>query len=115
MEKFMFLFRGSDVYRPGQSPEALQALKLKLIDWIGDLDEQGIHVASEPLQPTGKQVSGTTNAIVDSPFGEAIEVIGGLTIVQAENIQAAVDIARSCPILASNATIEVRPIQQMSF
>jgi hypothetical protein len=115
MEKFMFLFRGSDVYQPGQSPEALQALKLKLIDWIGDLADQGIHVASEPLQPTGKQVRGTTKTVIDSPFGAAVEVIGGLTIVQAENIQAAVDIARGCPILASNATIEVRPIQQMNF
>jgi hypothetical protein len=59
MEKFMLLFRGSDVYQPGQPPEALQALKQKLMHWIGDLSKKGVHVASEPLQPTGIQVIGT--------------------------------------------------------
>jgi hypothetical protein len=58
MEKFMLLFRGSDVYQPGQSPEALQALKQKMIHWVVDLSKKGVHVASEPLEPTGKQVSG---------------------------------------------------------
>ena len=55
----MLLFRGSDVYQPGQSPEDLQTLKQKLIHWVVDLHNKGVHVASEPLEPTGKQVSGT--------------------------------------------------------
>ena len=55
----MLLFRGSDVYQRGQPPEALQALKQKLIHWIGDLSKKGVHVASEPFQSTGRQVSGT--------------------------------------------------------
>jgi len=77
MEKFMLLFRGSDVYQPGQTPEALQALKQKLIHWVGDLSKKGVHVASEPLEPAGKQVSGTKKTVTDSPFGEGREIIGG--------------------------------------
>jgi hypothetical protein len=115
MEKFMLLFRGSDVYQPGQSPEALQALKQKLIHWIGDLSKKGMHVASEPLQPNGKQVSGTKKTITDSPFGKVKEIIGGCTIVQAKDINEAVEIAKGCPILESNATIEVRPIQKVEM
>ena len=107
----MLLFRGSDVYQPGQSPEALQALKQKLIHWIDDLSKKGVHVASEPLQPTGQQVSGTKKTVTDGPFGEAKEIIGGCTIVQAKDINEAVEIAKGCPILESNANIEVRPIQ----
>jgi len=112
MEKFMLLFRGSDVYQPGQSPEALQALKQKLIHWIGDLSKKGVHVASEPLHPTGKQVSGIKKTVTDAPFGEAKEIIGGCTIVQAKDINEAVEIAKGCPILESNANVEVRPIQK---
>ena len=59
----MLLFRGSDVYQPGQSPEALQALKQKLIRWVGDLANKGQHVASEPLEPAGKQVGGVKKTI----------------------------------------------------
>jgi hypothetical protein len=115
MEKFMLLFRGSDVYQPGHSPEALQALKQKLIHWIGDLSKKGVHVASEPLQPTGKQVSGTKKTVTDGPFGEAKEIIGGCTIVQAKDIKEAIEIAKGCPILESNANIEVRPIQNVEM
>ncbi|MHA4808849.1 YciI family protein [Flavitalea flava] len=112
MEKFMFLFRGSDVYQPGQSTEAIQALKQKLMHWVGDLSKKGLHIASEPLQPTGKQVSGSKKTVTDGPFGETKENIGGCTIVQAKDINEAVEIAKGCPILESNANIEIRPLQK---
>jgi hypothetical protein len=113
MEKFILLFRGSDVYQPGQPPEVLEALKQKLIHWVTKLSEKGVHVTSEPLQPTGKQVNGIKKTVTDGPFGVAKEIIGGCTIVQAKDINDAVEIAKSCPILESNANIEVRPIQRM--
>ncbi|MDO6430266.1 YciI family protein [Flavitalea sp. BT771] len=113
MENYMLLFRGSDVYQPGQSTEAFQALKQEMIHWLGDLSKKGAHVASDPLQPTGKQVSGAKKTVTDGPFGEAKEIIGGCTVIQAKDIHEAVEIAKSCPILASNANIEVRPIQKL--
>jgi hypothetical protein len=111
MEKYMFLFRGSDVYQPGQPPEALEALKQKLINWVVELSQKGVHVASEPLEPTGIQVNGKKKTVLDTPFGAAREVIGGCTIVLAKDIQEAVEIAKGCPILASDASIEIRAIQ----
>lgn len=115
MEKFMLLFRGSDVYQPGQSPEALQALKQELIHWVVDLSKKGLHVGSEPLEPMGKQVSGIKKTITDGPFGQGRDVIGGCTIVLAKDMEGAMEIAKGCPILASNANIEVRPIQNNSL
>lgn len=113
METFMLLFRGSDVYQPGQSPEALQALKEEMIGWVGALTQQGLHVASEPLEPTGKYVNGARKIVTHAPFGAAKEVIGGYTIVRANDIDEAVSIAMGCPLLVSNANIEVRPIQHV--
>jgi hypothetical protein len=115
MEKFMLLFRGSDVYLPGQPPEALEALKQKMFDWVVDLNKKGAHVASEPLQPTGKHVGGAKKIVTDAPFGQAKEIIGGSTIVLAEDINEAVELAKGCPILESNANIEVRPIQKVEM
>jgi hypothetical protein len=111
MEKFMFLFRGSDVYQPGQSPEAVLALKEKLVHWVVGLSERGVHLASEPLQPTGKQI--TKNKLTDAPFGVGREIIGGCTIVQAEDLSEAIEIAKGCPILETNANIEIRQIQKL--
>jgi hypothetical protein len=115
METYMLLFRGSDVYQPGQPPERVQALKQKLIHWVVDLSAKGVHVASEPLEPTGRQVSGLKKTMTDGPYGEGREIIGGCTIVLARDIDEAVEIAKGCPILASNANIEVRPIQKVEI
>lgn len=113
MEKFILLFRGSDVYQPNQSLEALQTLTIKMIDWLGVLSKTGKHVASERLHRSGKQVSGTTKTVTDISFGEAKEVLGGCTIVLAKNLNEAVEIAKACPILETNANIEVRLIQSV--
>lgn len=109
----MLLFRGSDVYQPGQSPEALEALKEEMIAWVGSLAQSGIHVASEPLEPTGKQVHGASRTLTHAPYGGGREVIGGCTIVRANDIDEALAIAMGCPLLESNANIEVRPIQHV--
>ena len=114
MEKFILLFRGSSVYQPGTSPEALQALKEKMFRWLAELSERGSHVGSEPFETTGKLVSGAGKNVMDHPFGNAGEIVGGCTIVQARGFNEALEIAKSCPILETNATIEVRPIQQMA-
>jgi hypothetical protein len=111
MEQFILLFRGSDVYQKDQSPEALQQLTVKMIDWVTKLVKNGLHVSSEKFQQSGKQVNGTKHTVTDKPFGEAKDVIGGCTIVRARNIGEAVEIARSCPILETNANIEIRLIQ----
>jgi hypothetical protein len=115
MEKFMFLFRGSDVYQPGRPVEDVLALKQKLLQWVVELTKKGLHVASEPLEPSGKQVSGTKKSVTDAAFGLSREVIGGCTIIEARDLSEAVEIAKGCPILESNANIEVRPIQKIDI
>ena len=106
----MFLFRGSEVYQPDQSPEALQILTQKMMDWLGDLSQKGMHITSERLKRTGKQVIGAKKTLSEDAFGEARDVIGGCTIVLAKDINEAVEIAKRCPILETNANIEIRPI-----
>jgi hypothetical protein len=113
MEKFMLLFRGSNVYQADRSPEALQVLTVKMLDWLEKLSSNGKHVASERLQRIGKQVSGTQKMVTDSPFGDGGQIIGGCTILLANDINEAVEIAKACPILESNANIEVRPVQNL--
>jgi len=109
----MLVFRGSEVYEPGQSPEDLQELTEKMMIWVGDLIQTGAHVASERLHRRGVQVYGREKAIQEVPFGMAAAIIGGCTIVQAKNIGEATEIAKKCPILGTNANIEIRQIQSL--
>lgn len=113
MEKFILLFRGSDVYEAGQSPEALQKLTVKMLDWVGRLVKNGTHVGSEKLYRSGALVSGTAKTISDRPFGAGKDIVGGSTIVLAKDLNEALEIAKACPILETEAVIEVRQLQSV--
>lgn len=115
MEKFMYLFRGGDSAMEGQSPEAMQAHMQKWMGWMKELGEKGILVGGEPLQNSGKQVNGTKRVITDGPFIEVKEAVGGYLIVNARDIDQAVEISKDCPILEVDGKIEVRPIQKMEM
>jgi len=115
MEKFMYLFRGGDAHKPGASPEALQALVEEMMVWMGDLSKKGLIAGGEPLKRDGMQVSGKQKIVSDGPFVEAKEIVGGFVIVNAKDIQEAVELAKTCPIVEGNGKIEVRPIQKMEM
>jgi hypothetical protein len=114
MEKFMYLFRGGEEGH-GLSPEAMQAHMQKWMGWMKGLGEKGLLVAGEPLQREGKQVNGTKKVVTNGPFVEAKEIVGGYLIVNAKDIDHAVEISKDCPILEVDGKLEVRPIQKMEM
>jgi hypothetical protein len=115
MEKFMYLFRGGMSSDQNTSPEAMQAHMQKWMQWMESLGKKGILVAGEPLQTTGKQVNGKKKVVTDGPFVEAKETVGGYLIVNAKDINEAVEISKGCPIFDLDGKLEVRPVQKMEM
>ncbi len=113
MDKFILLFRGSEVYEDTQSPEALELLTVKMMDWVHGLIQNGQHVSSEKFHRAGQQLKGDPPTATDNATIHLKDIIGGCTIVQASNYNEALTIARACPILATNATIEIRQLQSV--
>ncbi len=72
-------------------------------------------VASDPLLPTGKLVNGKAKVVTDGPYVEAKEMVGGYVIVNAKDINEAVEISKGCPIFNEDGKLEVRPIQKMEM
>jgi hypothetical protein len=79
------------------------------------LHTAGVLVAAEGLLPgtPGAQVvaSGGRRRVVDGPFAEAKEVVGGYWIIQARSKEEAVEWAKRCP--GVDCRVEVRPIWEM--
>jgi hypothetical protein len=113
MEKFMYLFRGGASSISNISPEAMQAHMQKWMGWMESLAKDGTLAGGEPLQTTGKQVNGSKKTVTDGPFIEAKEMVGGYLIVNAKDIDHAVEISKGCPIFEVDGKLEVRPIQKM--
>jgi hypothetical protein len=116
MEKFMYLFRGGEnhAHNAADSEAAMKNMQAWMT-WMQDLQQKGILVGGEPLQPTGKQVNGSKKIVTNGPFVEAKEMVGGYLIVNAKDIDEAVEISKGCPIFNENGKLEVRPIQKMEM
>ena len=106
----MLLFRGPHWDR-GLSTDELQQAMDKVTAWFEGLDERGKIKGAQPLGGQGRVISGTDGRIVmDGPFTETKEAVGGYLVLQAEGLNEAVEVARSMPTLRYGISVEVRPI-----
>ena len=78
-----------------------------------DLKERGLLVASQALESQARasrvQVRGGRSQIVDGPFVEAKEMVGGFFLVDCDSKEEAIAIAAECPA-AAWCTVEVRAL-----
>ena len=116
MKEYLFLFRGGDGKTLQQSPEKWQAHMQKWMQWMGSLSEKNKFVGAQPLNTSGKQVTGNKKVVTDGPFMEGKEMVGGYLICKADTYDEAVDLAKGCPILEfDDGIVEVREIQELKM
>jgi len=77
--------------------------------WLDGLVAEGKMKRGQRLKYEGKTVGGN-NLVVDGPFGESKEVVGGYWFIVASSLEEAAEIARSNPCLDSGLFLEIRPI-----
>ena len=85
-------------------------------DIAHQLKTQGQYLAALPLQPvstaTSVQVRAGKRILIDGPFAETREQLGGFFLVEAENLEEAIRIAERIPA-ARKGTVEVRPVVEL--
>lgn len=109
MAKFLFVYRDQpDPSQGPPSPEQVQAIMAEWGVWFRTVGAAVVD-GGDGLQPTGRMVR-PGGKVSDGPFIEAKEVVGGYSILQADNYEQAVEYAQSCPIVANGGTIEVREL-----
>lgn len=106
---YMLIFRGNEWHK-GLSPEQMQNISDQWMAWFKRLMAEGKAIAGNPLEPKGKIVSGKSGHVVDGPFAESKEAVGGYFLLVVGDLDEAVAIARQCPGLPYGAKIEVRPV-----
>jgi hypothetical protein len=108
--EYMLLFRGTDWHR-GLSPEEIQQVVNQMKAWFERLTAEGKAKAGKPLFHEGKIVSQKKGrSVIDGPFAESKEAIGGFFLLQLGSLEEATEIAKEFPALEYGATVEVRPV-----
>src|SRR5256885_4995858 len=95
------------------SPENAEETMKKWRAWFDELDRNGsLKSIGQRLEEQGKVVRPTF--VTDGPYAETKDLIGGYSVIEANDLEEAAKIAASCPILENGGLVEVRPIMQVS-
>ena len=91
-----------------------KVLRTETLTYVDELKNGGYLIAAEPLQSVRTaatvRVRGGKVAITDGPFAETKETLGGFFLINAKDMNEAIQVAAKWPS-ARLGSIEVRPIE----
>ncbi|MDX6486643.1 MAG: hypothetical protein QOF43_1796 [Gaiellaceae bacterium] len=111
--QYALLIYGEECAWDARSADELSTLHAEYGTLTSDLRSQGKLVGGEELQPTATattvQVRNGDTIVVDGPFAETKEALGGFYLVEADSLDEALEWAGRIPD-ARTGKIEVRPV-----
>jgi len=114
MKEYALVYRNTLTAGPQLTSEQAAAMMQRWMDWMKQLQGKG-HLVSQGyrLEPFTGKVVRPDNVVTNGPYAEIKEAIGGFSVVKAASFDAAVEMAKGCPILTNGGNVEVREIGAM--
>ncbi len=103
MPNYVFAYHGG---KKPESPEAGAKLMAKWKAWIGGLGDAVVN----PGTPLGKSKTVSSSGVSDDGGSNPLS---GFSIVKADSMDAALEMAKGCPTLELHGTIEVAEVMEM--
>lgn len=109
--KYMLLIYFNE--QAGLSETERQECYAESMQLAHQIHASGQYLGANPLQPTSMatsiRVRDGKRLVTDGPFAETREQLGGYFLIEANNLDEAIDIAARIP-MARKGTVEVRPV-----
>ncbi|MGH3357384.1 MAG: YciI family protein [Nocardioidaceae bacterium] len=114
-QTFMFLLYGDDSYFDTATEESIAADLKRHEEFTAAVEAAGAKiVGGEALRQsttaTTVRRDSSDPVVTDGPFMESKEALGGFYVIEAADLEQAIELAKVCPEQA----IEVRPVWDMS-
>lgn len=111
--QYMLLLHMDESAMPSISPEQAYAMNSAYMAYNEVLRKAGAWVSGDRLKPSANttvvKVRNDKTEVIDGPFADTKEQMGGFYVIEAPDLDAALALAAQCPG-ARNGSIEVRPI-----
>lgn len=111
--KYLLLIHGDEARMNANPTVGESGMSAEFGAYHEALVKSGAYLGGERLRPTGTaksvRVRDGKAVVLDGPYAETQEQLGGYYLIEVPDIDAAVDWAAKCPS-ARGGTIEVRPI-----
>ena len=109
MAQFIFLIR-EDLTKYPMPQEELNAIVAAHMKWADDLAARGIFKGGNGIQSDGRLIEMVNGDLVVQPIRDVHQGIGGYYLIEAKDLQAAVEIAKECPTYKDGDLVEVRQL-----
>jgi hypothetical protein len=112
MKEFALIYRVEKGNAPEVSPAEMQERMTAWMNWMGGIAAKDRLLGQgNRLGVKGSKWVGANQVVSDGPYTEVKEFINGYTLIKAETIDEAVEMAKGCPILlGGGGKVEVRPL-----
>jgi hypothetical protein len=118
MPNFLVIARDVPGERTELSPEEIQRVIERYHAWGMALAAQHRLVDVHKLRDgSGRVVRGAAGgmSVIDGPFAEGKEIVGGYWVIQADDLDDAVEALASHPHLQSKGALEIREIETLNL
>jgi len=114
MAKYILILGGADLDKRSGNASLAPKMFEQYLAWMNGLRESGNYVASYKLfDQTGARLSVRGGEVVEGPFIETKEAVGGVLVIEAASLTEAKAIARGCPgIHLQNGFVEIRAVEE---
>jgi hypothetical protein len=113
MAKYLILIYEDEKSYADPAPGVFEAAMEAHTRFAGQVGEKGGQLlGGDALQPTMTATSIRGDIVTDGPFAETKEALGGYYVIEARDLDQALDIAKLCP--APYGGVEVRPVMEFS-
>ena len=106
MAKFLLIYREPVESTEAPSPEQMQQFLAMWGEWFKKFESHVLD-GGDALHPTGRVLK-PGGIVTDGPYVESKEMLGGYSVIQADDYEAAIEIAAECPIARIGGAIEIR-------
>lgn len=109
MSQYLILLYENESFYADASPEVLDGVMQAHNRFAGQVTELGAKIlGGNALQPTSTATTIRDDVVTDGPFIESKEALGGYYLIEANDLDQALAVAKLCP--ANQGGVEVRPI-----
>jgi len=113
--RYMLLIYGDEELRAQAPPEAVEMMYEQYAKFGAELDASGKRVSDAELRPSSTatmvRVEGDETITSDGPFAETKEQLGGFYVIEADDLDEAIEWAAKVPS-SRFGPVEVRPVAE---
>ncbi|SEL83569.1 Uncharacterized conserved protein [Aquimarina amphilecti] len=114
MKEFLMLIRGGQEKYDSVSPSEMQKHMEHWQQWMSGLAKEERLLGGQPLLKEGNTITEGGNKVIDRPFAEGKELVGGYLLIKADSLDQATMMAKGCPSFEYDCSVEIREIAPLA-